>query len=54
MAEGGFVVKFDGKKVASCYAIAFDYDEWQYVINETEKHELPTGIESITIELERR
>jgi hypothetical protein len=24
MAEGGFLVKFDGKEVARCYAVAFD------------------------------
>ena len=51
MAEGGFVVKFDGKKIESCYAVAFDYDDWQYVINDTEKHELPAGVRSITIEV---
>jgi hypothetical protein len=33
MAEGGFLVKFDGKEVARCFAVAFDYDEWQYAIN---------------------
>ena len=44
MAEGGFLVKFDGKEVAHCYAVAFDYDEWQYTINETEKRELPPAV----------
>lgn len=52
MAEGGFLVKFDGKEVARCYEVAFDYDEWQYTINDTEKHELPAGVGSITIEAE--
>jgi hypothetical protein len=54
MAEGGFLVKFDGKEVTRCFAIAFDYDEWQYTINDTEKHELPAGVESITIEVEQK
>ena len=54
MAEGGFLVKFDGKNAVRCYAVAFDYDEWQYVINDTEKHELPAGVENISIEVERR
>jgi len=54
MAEGGFLIKFDSKEVTRCYAVAFDYDDWQYVINDTEKHELPAGLESITIELERK
>ena len=50
MAEGGFLVKFDEKEVARCYAVAFDYDEWQYVINDTEKHELPR-VKKISIEV---
>jgi len=54
MAEGGFLVKFDGKEVARCYAVAFDYDERQYTINETEKLKLPAGVENISIEVERR
>jgi len=54
MSEGGFLVKFDGKEVARCYAVAFDYDDWQYVINETEKKELPVGIGTITIEVEQQ
>jgi len=53
MAEGGFLVKFDGKEVVRCFVVAFDYDEWQYVINDTEKKELPTGIKSITVEIEK-
>ena len=52
MAEGGFLVKFDGKEVARCYALAFDYDEWQYTINNTEKKELLPGLKSIAIEIE--
>jgi hypothetical protein len=54
MAEGGFLVKFDGKEVARCFAIAFDYDEWQYVINETQKKELPAGVGTITIEVKQQ
>lgn len=50
MAEGGFVVKFDGKEVARCYAVAFDYDDWKYTINETQEHKLP-AVKSITIEM---
>lgn len=51
MAEGGFVVKFDGKEVERCYAVAFDYDDWQYTINNTEKRKLPS-VQNITIEVE--
>jgi len=52
MAEGGFLVKFDGKKAVRCFAVAFDYDEWQYTINEKEKKKLPAGVKSIIIEIE--
>ena len=52
MAEGGFLVKFDEKKAQRCYAVAFDYDEWSYVVNEKEKKEIPKGIQKITIEIE--
>ena len=54
MAECGFLVKFDGKEIERCYAVAFDYDDWQYTINGTEKKELPVGVENISIEIERR
>ncbi len=54
MAEGGFLVKFDGKEVERCYAVAFDYDDWQYVVNGTEKKKLPGDVKAITIEVERQ
>ena len=53
MAEGGFLVKFDGKEVERCFAVAFDYDDWQYMVNGTEKKELPADVEAITIIVER-
>ena len=52
MAEGGFLVKFDGKEAVRCYAVAFDYDEQQYTINDTEKKELPP-VKKIIIEVEQ-
>lgn len=51
MAEGGFLIKFDGKEIERCYAVAFDYDERSYTINEKEKKDLPP-VKSITIEVE--
>jgi len=54
MAEGGFVVKIDGKMVARCYSVTLDYDEWKYILNETDDHELPANVESIAIEVERK
>ena len=52
MADGGFLVKFDGKEVTRCFAVTFDYDERQYIINGTEKKELPAGVKNISIEVE--
>lgn len=54
MAQGGFFIKFDPKKEKPrrCYAVAFDYDEWSYAINNEDKKELPKGIKKITIEIE--
>jgi len=52
MADGGFLVKFDGKEIERCYAVTFDYDDWQYTLNDKEKKPLPVGIKTITIEVE--
>jgi hypothetical protein len=52
MADGGFAVKIDGKLVCSCYAIEFDYDEWQYKVNNSETHPLPDGTSNISIDIE--
>lgn len=54
MAGGGFLIKFDAKKAKSqrCYAVAFDYDEWSYAVNNQKKKELPKGISKITVEIE--
>ena len=53
MAEDGFLIKFDGKEIARCYAIALDYDEWQYQINNKETKDLPAGVKTISVEVER-
>ena len=54
MAEGGFLIKFQGGKAKPRrgYAVAFDYDEWTYAINNEKKKALPKGIKKITIEVE--
>lgn len=52
MADGGFVVKINGKEIARCYSIAFDYDEWKYTVNGTEAKPLPEDTGSIAIEVE--
>lgn len=54
MAEDGFLVTFDGKKKPQrCYAVAFDYDDWVYTINDKEKTAIPKRTTKITIEIER-
>ena len=54
MAEGGFLIKFDAKKTKPqrCYAVAFDYDEWSYAVNDQAKKKMPKGTTKITIEIE--
>ena len=52
MADGGFLVKFDGKEVQRCYKVSFDYDEGQYTINDDEPKSLPQGVKAVTILLE--
>jgi len=53
MAEGGFLVKFDGKEVERCYAVAFDYDLREYTINNTEPKKLPVDLETIVVIVEK-
>ena len=54
MADGGFVVKINGKELCRCYAIAFDYDEWKYTVNDTKTEPLPEGTERISVEVENQ
>lgn len=53
MAEGGFLIKFDEKEVTHCYAVAFDYDLWEYTINGKETQKLPEGVKTINVVVER-
>ena len=46
------MLKFDGKEITRGYAVAFDYDEWQYIVNDREKKKLPLKLKTITIEVE--
>lgn len=52
MADGGFLIKFDGKEIERCYAVAFDYDEWVYAVNEEEATPIPGGVKKIEIIVE--
>ena len=53
MADGGFLIKFDGKEVVRCYAVAFDYDLREYSVNGKAAKPLPEGVEAITVIVER-
>ena len=52
MAEGGFLVKFDGENALRCYAVSFDYDKWEVTINGKKKGAMPPNVEKISIEIE--
>jgi len=52
MAKGGWIVKFDNKEVLHCYRISFDYDSWEYTVNNEKPKKFPaSGISSIKIEI---
>ncbi|MBU4312208.1 MAG: hypothetical protein KJ706_05785 [Candidatus Omnitrophica bacterium] len=52
MPKGGWVVKFNGVEVERCYAVSFDYDMWEYTVNNKDTKKFPaTGISNITIEV---
>ena len=52
MPDGGFAVKFDGKVIARCYAVSFDYDTGEYTINNRTTKKLPSKLKKITLDLE--
>ncbi|MBL0059061.1 MAG: hypothetical protein IPP35_08120 [Elusimicrobia bacterium] len=52
MADGGFLIKFDGKEVARCYKVSFSYDDWTYATNFEQPKPLPAKLKSVSIVLE--
>lgn len=52
MTQGGFLVKFNGKKSIRCYKVAFDYDLGKYWVN-NKKQKIPR-VKKITIEIKRK
>jgi hypothetical protein len=48
MADGGFVIKFDGHEVA-CYKVSFSYDEWTYTKNFEAPKPLPDTVKTISV-----
>lgn len=53
MSDDGYAVKFDGKLVKRCYAVAFDYDRDEVTFNNGDAERLPKGLKEITIKLEK-
>lgn len=53
MSEGGFLIKFDDKEIGRCYAVSFDYDMHEYILNGKDKKELPLEVKTITIVIEK-
>ena len=52
MAEGGFVIKFDGKESERCFSVSFDYDVYEYAVNGADPKPLPEGVGKIEIAVE--
>lgn len=52
MADGGFLIKFNGKKEVRCYKVAFSYDDWTYTTNFDNPKPLPDELKEISVELE--
>lgn len=52
MADGGFIIRFDGKEADRCCAVSFDYDAWEYTTNSGEAKSLPDGVRRIIVDIE--
>jgi hypothetical protein len=52
MADGGFILKFNGKEVARGLKLSFDHDNWQWCIDDYDWQPFPKGIKQITIEFD--
>ncbi len=52
MANGGFLIKFDGKGVVRCYKVAFSYEEWTWTKNFDAPKPLPDKLKSIEVLIE--
>ena len=52
MADGGFLIRFDGKEADRCYTVAFNYDDWKYTINAGETKPIPDGVRRIIVDIE--
>ena len=53
MEDGGGVVRFDGKDVRRCYSVSFDYDRWEYRVNNEDAKALPDKLKSLAVVVEK-
>ena len=52
VSKGGWIVKFNDAEVERCYKISFDYDMWEYTVNNQVTKKFPaSGISTIKIEI---
>ena len=52
MSKGGWIVKFNNVEVERCYKVSFDYDMWEYTVNNEVAKKFPaSGISTIKIEI---
>jgi len=52
MADGGFLIRFDGKEADRCCEVTFGYDAWEYTTNAGETKPIPEGVRRIIVEIE--
>ena len=52
MSEGGFLVKFEDKEEVHCASIELDHDSWEYKTNGRQTKKIPTGVKTITVQVD--
>ena len=52
MAQGGFLVLFNGKEAFRCWGVAFDFDTWSYRMNAEPEKPLPAKAKKFEILVE--
>ena len=52
MADGGFILKFNGKEVARGLKLSFDHDNWEWSIDDYDPSPFPNNLKAINIEFD--
>jgi|GEM_PF-507920 len=53
MADGGFLIRFNGKDVKRCYKVEFCYDDWNYSVNGAPAMPLPDDLKDVQVVVEK-